>query len=121
MPRARCAPWRDPARAALGGDTRPRARRIGESMTKRRVHEIAKEHGLSSKELLEKLQAAGIEAKAAASSVEEALALKAIGDGASPGAPQTNGAPAATKPTAETAPAPKPAAPLKEADGAPAA
>ncbi len=41
-------------------------------MSKKRVHEIAKEHGLSSKELLEKLAAAGIEAKAAASSVEEA-------------------------------------------------
>ena len=40
-------------------------------MSKKRVHEIAKEHGLSSKELLEKLKAAGIEAKAAASSVEE--------------------------------------------------
>ena len=38
-------------------------------MSKKRVHEIAKEHGLSSKELLEKLRAAGVEAKAAASSV----------------------------------------------------
>ena len=44
-------------------------------MSKRRVHEIAKEHGLSSKELLAKLQAAGVEAKAAASSVEESAAL----------------------------------------------
>ena len=43
-------------------------------MSKKRVHEIAKEHGLSSKELLERLTAAGVEAKAAASSVEEALA-----------------------------------------------
>ncbi len=41
-------------------------------MSKKRVHEIAKEQGLSSKELLEKLKAAGIDAKAAASSVEEA-------------------------------------------------
>ncbi len=59
-------------------------------MSKKRVHEIAKEHGLSSKELLEKLHAAGIEAKAAASSVEEAAALKALGasDGA---APSSNG------------------------------
>ncbi len=48
-------------------------------MSKKRVHEIAKEHGLSSKELLEKLKAAGVEAKAAASSVEEAAALKALG------------------------------------------
>jgi translation initiation factor IF-2 len=51
-------------------------------MSKKRVHEIAKEQGLTSKELLEKLKAAGIEAKAAASSVEEALALKALGGGA---------------------------------------
>ena len=35
-------------------------------MSKKRVHEIAKEQGLTSKELLAKLQAAGIEAKAAA-------------------------------------------------------
>src|SRR5258708_32817819 len=48
-------------------------------MAKKRVHEIAKEHGLSSKELLERLHAAGVEAKAAASSVDEALALQAIG------------------------------------------
>ena len=48
-------------------------------MSKKRVHEIAKEHGLSSKELLEKLKAAGIEAKAAASSVEETAALSVLG------------------------------------------
>jgi translation initiation factor IF-2 len=48
-------------------------------MTKKRVHEIAKEQGLSSKELLVKLQAAGVEAKAAASSVDEAVALKVLG------------------------------------------
>jgi translation initiation factor IF-2 len=50
-------------------------------MSKKRVYEIAKEQGLSSKELLERLTAAGVEAKAAASSVEEALALKALGTG----------------------------------------
>ena len=53
-------------------------------MSKKRVHEIAKEQGLSSKELLEKLKAAGVEAKAAASSVEEAVALKALGETAPP-------------------------------------
>ncbi len=47
-------------------------------MTKKRVHEIAKEQGLSSKELLERLKAAGVEVKAAASSVDEAVALKAL-------------------------------------------
>jgi translation initiation factor IF-2 len=60
-------------------------------MTKKRVHEIAKEQGLSSKELLEKLRAAGVEAKAAASSVEETVALKALGASVAAG----NGAPVA--------------------------
>ena len=54
-------------------------------MAKKRVHEIAKAQGLSSKELLAALKAAGVEAKAAASSVEESDALQAIsaakGDG----------------------------------------
>ena len=50
-------------------------------MAKKRVHEIAKAQGLSSKELLAALKKAGIEAKAAASSVEEADALKALGNG----------------------------------------
>ncbi len=76
-------------------------------MSKKRVHEIAKEQGLSSKELLEKLKAAGIEAKAAASSVEETLALKALGTGA-PGA--TNGGDPAAASKTSAAPA-KPAAP----------
>src|SRR3954454_12745822 len=117
MPRARRAPWRDPARAALGGDTRPQARRIGESMTKKRVHEIAKEHGLTSKELLEKLAAAGVQAKAAASTVEESAALQALGldGGASNGSP--NGA-AAAAPAKPAKPAAKPAA---EAAAKPAA
>ncbi len=50
-------------------------------MAKKRVHEIAKAQGVSSKELLAALKKAGIEAKAAASSVEEADALKALGGG----------------------------------------
>jgi len=77
-------------------------------VSKKRVHELAKEHGLSSKELLEKLHAAGIEAKAAASSVEEALALKALtADGAPPngaGAPPAS-APPVPKPQSKPAPA----------------
>ncbi len=71
-------------------------------MAKKRVHEIAKAQGLQSKEVLAALKSAGIEAKAAASSVEEADALKAIeaarGDG---------GAPAATKEKPEAAAKPK--------------
>jgi translation initiation factor IF-2 len=79
-------------------------------LARKRVHEIAKAQGVSSKELLAALNAAGIEAKAAASSVEEADALKAIaaakGDG---GAAATNGADGAT------AEKPKPAAKPKVA------
>ena len=47
-------------------------------MARKRVHEIAKAQGVTSKELLAALNAAGIEATAAASSVEEGDALKAI-------------------------------------------
>jgi translation initiation factor IF-2 len=79
-------------------------------MSKKRVHEIAKEHGLSSKELLEKLHAAGVEAKAPASSVEEAAALKALGGGAGATPASSNGAPAPSSPPAP-APASAPATP----------
>jgi translation initiation factor IF-2 len=73
-------------------------------MSKKRVHEIAKEHGLSSKELLERLHAAGVAAKAAASSVEEADALRVLGDnGAAATATATKPAPAAAPPTNGTA------------------
>ena len=76
-------------------------------MAKKRVHEIAKAQGLTSKEVLAALNAAGIEAKAAASSVEEDLALKALQ--ASNGEPAP--APAEPAPKAEEAkPAPAPAA-----------
>jgi translation initiation factor IF-2 len=84
-------------------------------VAKKRVHEIAKAQGVSSKELLTVLKAAGVEAKAAASTVEEADALKAIS------AAKGNGGAEAAK----AAPAPKPAAPAppaaKAADKAPAA
>jgi translation initiation factor IF-2 len=87
-------------------------------VAKKRVHEIAKAQGVSSKELLAVLKAAGVEAKAAASSVEESEALKAIaaakgngsGDGAQPArqaAPKTaapKAAPAAAKPAPAQAP-----------------
>ena len=49
----------------------------------KRVHEIAKERGLPAKEVLEKLKAAGIEVKAASSSVDETVALRALGNGGS--------------------------------------
>jgi translation initiation factor IF-2 len=52
-------------------------------VAKKRVHEIAKAKGLTSKEVLAALHAAGIEAKAAQSSVEESEALAALKDGGS--------------------------------------
>jgi translation initiation factor IF-2 len=78
-------------------------------MSKKRVHEIAKEQGLSSKELLEKLKAAGIDAKAAASSVEEGAALKALGGGAPPASASSNGGSVAA-PSAASQPPPSAAA-----------
>jgi translation initiation factor IF-2 len=98
-------------------------------VAKKRVHEIAKAKGVSSKELLAALKAAGIEAKAAASSVEEGDALKALsaaqGDGGAATATATatkrkteaQAKPAAPPQTKAAAPA-KPAAPQ---DGAPTA
>jgi translation initiation factor IF-2 len=81
-------------------------------VAKKRVHEIAKAQGLSSKELLAALKKAGIEAKAAASSVEEADALRALsGNGAT--APKAEAKPPA-KPAAKSAPAAKPAAASKK-------
>jgi len=74
-------------------------------LAKKRVHEIAKAEGLTSKELLAALNEAGVEAKAAASSVEEADALKAVA------AARGDGGAAATK----TEPKPKPKAAAKAA------
>jgi translation initiation factor IF-2 len=100
-------------------------------MSRKRVHEIAKEHGLSSKELLEKLKAAGVDAKAAASSVEEADALRVLGtNGGAPQAtaeatpPPPPAKPTAAKPRPEAPPrppapasAPAPSSPAPAADG----
>jgi translation initiation factor IF-2 len=81
---------------------------------KKRVHEIAKERGLTSKEVIAALQAAGVEVKAAASSVEEDVATRALaasnGDEATPAkAP----APAGDGATAASAAAKKPAKPVR--------
>jgi translation initiation factor IF-2 len=70
-------------------------------MAKKRVHEIAKERGISSKEVLAILQKAGFDVKAAASSVDEGDIAKAFSGGAE-GSNGADGAPAA----AEAAPAP---------------
>jgi translation initiation factor IF-2 len=94
-------------------------------VSKRRVHEIAKEAGVTSKELIAALQAGGIEVKAAASNVEEADAKKVLASLAG-----KSGAKSPAKPKAEvkTEPAAKPkkeakpqAAPAPKAEPKPAA
>ncbi len=95
-------------------------------MSKKRVHEIAKEQKVSSKELLERLHAAGIDAKAAASSVDEASALKALGaNGATAPAPAAVKTPASDGATAaapqQAPPAPKQAPAAQAEAKAPAA
>jgi translation initiation factor IF-2 len=57
-------------------------------MAKKRVHQIAKERGISSKEVLAVLQEAGLDVKAAASSVDEADVARAFGNGAAADEPQ---------------------------------
>jgi translation initiation factor IF-2 len=86
-------------------------------VAKKRVHEIAKAQGLSSKELLAALKAAGVEAKAAASSVEEADAVKAISAAKGNGGAEAKKAPApkAAQPPPAKAPAPTGAAPAQAA------
>src|SRR5437764_2599373 len=50
-------------------------------MAKKRVHEIAKERGISSKEVIAVLQKAGLDVKAAASSVDENDIRRAFSNG----------------------------------------
>ncbi|MDO8737250.1 MAG: translation initiation factor IF-2 [Thermoleophilia bacterium] len=50
-------------------------------MAKKRIYEIAKENKLTSAELVEKLKVAGVEVSGSLASVEEDVALKAIGGG----------------------------------------
>ncbi len=72
-------------------------------MAKKRVHEIAKQQGLTSKEVLAALNAAGVEATAAASSVEEEVALKALSSGKPSAAGDGAKAPPEAKPATAAA------------------
>ena len=67
-------------------------------MAKKRVHEIAKQQGITSKEALAALKKAGLEVTTASSSVEEAEAAKVFANGASATATK---APAKEKKAAE--------------------
>jgi translation initiation factor IF-2 len=84
-------------------------------MAKKRVYELAKERGVSSKELLAALQAAGVDVKAAASSVDESE-LQKLTDGAGPSKPAAK----APAPAPKQKPATPPSAPGggTRADGA---
>jgi translation initiation factor IF-2 len=90
-------------------------------LARKRVHEIAKARGLTSKEVLAALRAAGVEAKAAASSVEEDVALRAL-DAANGGSAAAAPAKASIPDHPQAvAPDPVPAAkPAAEAKAAPA-
>jgi len=69
----------------------------------KRVHQIAKERGLPSKHVLERLRAAGVEVKAASSNVDEDVALRILGNG--DGAAGTTAAPVGPLQTAAQKPA----------------
>jgi translation initiation factor IF-2 len=62
----------------------------------KRVHEIAKERGLPTKDVIAKLKAAGVNVKAASSSVDEATATRVLGNGGGP-AGASSPAPAAAR------------------------
>ncbi|MBV9817361.1 MAG: translation initiation factor IF-2 [Solirubrobacterales bacterium] len=82
-------------------------------MTKR-VHEIAKERGLAAKDVLARLKAAGVDVKAASSSVDERVAARVLANGDS--------ATATAAPSETTATAAAPAPPASRQDpAAPAA
>ena len=85
-------------------------------MAKKRVHEIAKERGITSKEAVAILQKAGLEVKSHSSSVEESDAARAFANGAQAAAPAEAApsapaeAPAAAQATAPPAAEPTPPA-----------
>src|SRR5688500_7613023 len=83
-------------------------------MAKRRVHEIAKDYGITSKEVLQAFKDAGVYVKAASSTVEDRDIRRAFPDPppkpepAAAKEPKKAAAPAAKEPPEETeAPAPQ--------------
>jgi translation initiation factor IF-2 len=91
-------------------------------VAKKRVHEITKQEGLTSKEVLAALNAAGVKATAAASSVEEDVARKALSAGKSSGdGTSAAAAPARAAGDGEAAAQPKGRGrPVKASGGTPA-
>src|SRR3954470_24363749 len=73
-------------------------RRLNENMAKKRVHELAKQYDMPTSEVIKRLNAAGLEVKAAATAVDEKLADAALTGKPKPKAIASNGA--AKKPAA---------------------
>ena len=94
-------------------------------MAKKRVHEIAKERDIPSKDVLAALQKAGLEVTTASSSVDEAEAAKVLGNGASAAKAPAKATKAAAKDDAKAKPkadgAKAEAKPAAEAEAEPAA
>jgi translation initiation factor IF-2 len=86
-------------------------------MPKKRVHEIAKERGMSSKVLLAKLQEAGLDVKAAASAVDEQAVLRVLNDGGGNGAPQPAAAASQETPRSTAEPDGNPPQPQQQGGG----
>src|ERR1044072_7610721 len=74
-------------------------RRLNENMAKKRVHELAKQYDMPTSEVIKRLNAAGLQVKAAATAVDEKLADAALTGKPKPKAIAGNGA-AAKKPAA---------------------
>src|SRR5450755_1672231 len=91
----------------------------------KRVHEIAKERGLPPKDVLARLKAAGVDVKAASSSVDEQVASRILGNGGNGGGQATAAPAAAAAPAAPAAAngqaTAAPAAPAAAADSSAAA
>ncbi|MBA2636636.1 MAG: translation initiation factor IF-2 N-terminal domain-containing protein, partial [Solirubrobacterales bacterium] len=80
-------------------------------MAKKRVNELAREHDIPAKEVVAKLQAAGIEVKASASAVDEDMALAALAGKPLPRAGNGKATPAKPEVAAPSRPPRAPRAP----------
>ncbi len=90
-------------------------------MAKKRVHEIAKEQNLPTKEVIEKLQQAGLSVKAAASAVDEREARRILGGNGTPATPKRSPTPDPVPPARQPAPKPAPSGAAPAAGAAPGA
>ncbi len=79
----------------------------------KRVHEIAKERGLPAKQVLARLQAAGIDVHTSSSSVDEEAAARALGNGGDGAAAQRPAAPPSSPASAPSAPSRPASAPRR--------